>query len=167
MKKFTFIVFILLALKAGAQTTPTKTFSVGLELGLPTNSIYNIGLGGSGKMELPIVAPVALTFTAGYTSFYYKSALIGSNASQSPAGFVPLKAGGKFYFSPGIYIEADAGTVIETNYNKNKLFVFDAGPGFVFATGKHSGIDFGIRYENWGGGRLRQTALRVAYRLGW
>jgi hypothetical protein len=167
MKRVFTALFLITGMLAHAQTAPTKTFSVGLELGAPTNSIYNIGFGGSGKVEIPLIAPLSLSITAGYTSFYYKSSLVGSNTSQPPAGFVPLKAGAKFYFGPGIYMEAEGGTAIETNYSKDKLFAYAVGPGFIIPTGKHTGIDLGFRYENWGGGRLRQTGIRAAYRIGW
>lgn len=167
MKLLLSVLFSLLTLSAFSQSEPTKTISVGFDLGLPTNSIYSVGLGASAKLELPVVAPVVFTLSAGYDSFIYKSSFAGSNVSQPAATFVPLKAGGKFYFGPGIYLEGEAGSAIETNYSKDKLFAFALGPGFVFATGKRSGIDLSIHYENWGGGRLRQTAIRVAYRLGW
>jgi hypothetical protein len=167
MKKVLTALFLMAGMLAHAQTTPTKTFSAGLELGAPTNSIYNIGFGGSGKVEIPLIAPLSLSITAGYTSFYYKSSLVGNNTSQPAAGFVPLKAGAKFYFGPGIYMEAEGGTAIETNYSKEKLFAYAVGPGFIIPTGKHTGIDLGFRYENWGGGRLRQTGIRAAYRIGW
>lgn len=167
MKKLLPLLLMIFAINAYAQTEPTKTFSAGLELGVPTNSIYNIGFGGSGKIEIPIVTPLTLSVTAGYTSFYYKNSLVGSNTSQPAAGFVPLKAGAKFYFGPGIYMEAEGGTVIETNYSKDQLFAYAVGPGFIIPTGKHTGVDLGFRYENWGGGRLRQTGIRVAYRIGW
>lgn len=167
MKQLLLIIFTFLCVTVRAQTMPTTAFSLGADFGFPTNSIYNIGFGGSGKIEIPVFTPVVLSVTAGYTSFHYKNALIGSNTTQSAAGFVPLKAGGKFYFGLGVYLEAEAGTAIETNYDKDKLFAYALGPGFVFATGKHSGIDLSINYENWGGGRLRQTAIRVAYQVRW
>jgi hypothetical protein len=167
MKKALTVLFLITGMLAHAQTIPKKTFSAGLELGAPTNSIYNIGFGGSGKVEIPLIAPLSLSITAGYTSFYYKSSLVGNNTSQPAAGFVPLKAGAKFYFGPGIYMEAEGGTAIETNYSKEKLFAYAVGPGFIIPTGKHTGIDLGFRYENWGGGRLRQTGIRAAYRIGW
>ncbi|MBD1394846.1 hypothetical protein [Mucilaginibacter glaciei] len=167
MKKLIFIIFTIATFAAHAQTDPTKTLSLGFDVGAPSQSIYSIGVGGSAKLEIPIVTPVVLSITAGYNSFSYKSSLTGSNTSQPAAGFIPIKAGGKFYFGPGIYLEAEAGSAIETNYAKDKLFAYALGPGFIFATGKHTGIDLSINYENWGGGRLRQTAIRVAYRLGW
>ena len=166
MKHFLSIIFTFLWITAYAQTAPVTAVSLGVDFGFPTNSIYNIGFGGSGKIEIPVVTPLVLSITAGYTSFHFKNALVGSNTTQSAAGFVPIKAGGKFYFGPNVYLQAEAGTAIETNYDKNKLFAYALGPGFVFATGKHTGIDLGINYENWGGGRLRQTVVRVAYRFG-
>ncbi|RFZ82080.1 hypothetical protein DYU05_15735 [Mucilaginibacter terrenus] len=161
------LILIFFSVTAFGQKVTSNAFGIGLDLGFPTNSIYNIGFGGSGKAEVPISQSISLTVTAGYTSFYYKSALIGSTRSQDPSGYIPLKAGAKYYLSEGFYLEGEAGTAIETNYNKDKLFAFSVGPGFLFSTGKHTGFDVGLKYENWGSGRLKQTALRVAYRLAW
>ena len=135
MKISLLLLFVVFADFAFGQTSG-KGFGVGLELGFPTNSIYNIGFGGSGKAEVPLVSSLSLSVTAGYTNFYYKSGLIGSVKSQDPAGFLPLKAGLKYYLAEGFYIEGEAGTSIETNYNKDKLFAFALGPGFLIATGK-------------------------------
>lgn len=167
MKKLLLLFLPFFYIGANAQTFNTKAFSVGLEVGIPSQSVYNVGLGGSGKAEVPVASNVSLSFTAGYTSFYYKKSLIGSSVTPDAGRFFPLKAGVKYYFSEGFYAEGEAGSVIETNYNKDNLFAFSIGPGFVIATGKHTGVDMGFRYENWSRGRLRQTALRVAYRFGW
>src|ERR1700712_5776396 len=138
MKKILLALFIFTGTLAHAQTTPKTAFGVALELGAPTNSIYTIGLGGSGKAEIPLTSSISLSVTAGYTSFYYKSALIGSSTKQTPGGFIPLKAGVKYFFSPGVYIEAEGGDVIETNYDKLHLFTYAVGPGFVIPTGKNN-----------------------------
>lgn len=167
MKKLLPLFLLFLYTAAHSQNAPKKAFSAGLDLGIPTNSIYNIGFGGSGKAEVPIAGPVSLTVSAGFTSLYYKSALIGSNRSQDPATFVPLKAGVKYYLSEGFYIEGEAGTAIATNYGKEKLFAFALGAGFIIDLGKNDAIDLGFRYENWGSGRIRQTGIRVAYRFSW
>ncbi|TSD66057.1 porin family protein [Inquilinus sp. KBS0705] len=158
---------VLFAACANAQTTVQKAFGVGLELGAPSNSIYTIGFGGSGKAEMPLSSSISLTFTAGYTSFYYKNTLIGSASKQTPGGFIPLKAGLKYFFSQGVYVEAEGGDVIETNYDKHNLFTYAVGPGFVIPAGKNAGIDLGFRYESWGRNRLKQTGIRAAYRFGW
>ncbi|MBK0378386.1 hypothetical protein [Mucilaginibacter segetis] len=167
MKKFILLAFLFASFIAKAQVAPQKAFSVGLDLGFPSNSIYNVAFGGYGKAEVPIANSLSLSVTAGYTSVYFKSSLIGSSSSQDPIGIVPLKAGAKYFFSPGFYAEGELGTAIETNYDKDKLFAYSIGPGFIIPTGKHTGVDFGFRYENWGSGRIRLTAFRVAYRLGW
>ena len=167
MKRLLPLLFTVIMVNAYAQTTPTKAFSAGLELGIPTTSVYTVGFGGSGKAEVPLFNALSLSVTAGYTSFYYKSAPIGSAGSPDPAGFVPLKAGAKFFFGPGVYAEGELGTVLQTNYGKDSMFAYSIGPGLIFPTGNHTGIEVSFRYENWGGGLLRQTAIRAAYRLGW
>jgi hypothetical protein len=169
MKKLLPLIFLFsyIAAYSQGQSKPQKAFGVGLDIAFPTNSIYNVGFGGSGKAEVPIIGNVSLTATAGFTSFYYKSSFLGNTKTQAPSGFLPLKAGAKYYISEGFYLEGELGTAIETNYSKNKLFAFSFSPGFIIPTGKHTGIDVGLRYENWGSGRVRQTGIRVAYRLGW
>ncbi|RYY35625.1 MAG: hypothetical protein EOP46_09370 [Sphingobacteriaceae bacterium] len=169
MKKLLLILFAFTVFHAQAQRVQlTKGFSVGVELGIPSRSIFNIGFGGSGKAEVPIVSPVSLTITAGYTSFYYKSALIGAgNRFPDPAGYVPLKGGAKVYLSQGFYVEAEGGAVLETNHAKNTLSVFAVGPGFLIPLKNDSrSIDFSLRYERWSN-NLTQTGVRLAYRLGW
>lgn len=148
-----------------------KAFSLGLEIGFPANSIYSIGVGASGKIELPIFAALHLTATAGYTSLYYKNSSVGSNTSRQPGGFVPLKAGAKYYFSPGFYGEGELGTVIKTNDGSGSFFTYAPGVGFSFPITNHGALDVGLRFEKWnanhGRSALSQTGIRVAYKLGW
>jgi hypothetical protein len=142
-----------------------KAFSVGPELGIPNQSVFNIGYGASVKFEIPVVSPLSFSLTAGYNKFKYKSIRVGSSVTPEAASFIPLKAAAKYYLSQGFYAEGELGTVIETNYQENKLFAFSAGPGFIFPI-KGGGIDLGFRYERWSN-KLRQTGIRVAYRFDW
>ncbi len=170
MKRLTLIIFIFIVIKATAQDTSpiAKAFSAGLETQWysASNSIYSIGLGFSGKAEIPASNRIYITITAGYTTFFYKSNLYQSSLTHAPAGFVPLKAGVKYYFNPGIYIEGELGTVIETNYLKHDPFAFSAGPGLLIPINEKHSFDLGFRYENWSDHSLRQTAIRFAYRFG-
>jgi len=168
MKQLILITFIFCTIKASAQdiSPVAKAFSAGLELGIPSNSIYNIGLGFSGKAEIPVSNRMCITITAGYTTFFYKSNLYHSSLTLAPAGFVPIKAGVKYYFNPGVYIEGELGTVIETNYLKHDPFAFSIGPGFLIPINEKHSFDLGVRYENWSDNSLRQTAVRFAYRFG-
>jgi hypothetical protein len=165
MKRLILILLTFYSINTQAQTTITKAFSPAFELSIPSNGVYNIGVGASIKGELPIASPVSLTLTAGFTSMFYKSNLFNSSLTPGAAIFVPLKAGLKYYFNKGIYAEGEAGTAIETNYGKQSSFAFSIGPGFLVPAGDKNSVDISFRYENWAN-QLRQTAIRIAYRFG-
>lgn len=168
MKKLIPILLLLFIIKtnAGAQVNNSVAVSAAFELGIPSASIYSIGTGASVKFEFPVVSPVSISLTGGITSMFYKSNLFGSNKTPGAAGYVPLKAGVKYYFAKGVYAEGEAGTAIETNYDKKNLFAFSIGPGFVTPINDKSGVDFSFRYEGWES-RVHLTVIRVAYRFGW
>src|ERR1700744_836161 len=165
MRKYLLLLLVLCSYKLHAQTTITKAFSPAFELGIPSNGVYNIGVGASVKGELPIASPVSLTLTAGFTSMFYKSNLFDSSRTPGAAIFVPLKAGLKYYFDQDIYAEGEAGTAIETNYGKQSSFAFSIGPGFMAPVGDKNAVDISFRYEDWSN-QLRQPAIRIAYRFG-
>lgn len=166
MKKLILLLLVFCSFKLSAQTTPTiKAFSAGFELAAPSGSAYNIGFGASAKLEIPIVSPLSLTVTGGFTTLFYKSNILQSSGTPGAAGFLPLKAGVKYYASQNFYFEGEAGTAIETNYSKQSSFAFSLGPGFIIPVNDKQGVDIGLRYENWSN-QLRQTGIRVAYRFG-
>ena len=166
MKKLILILLVLYGFQTQAQTTEiTKAISTAFELAIPSNGVYNVGVGASAKAELPIVAPVSLTLTGGFTTMFYKSNLFNSSRTRGAAGFIPLKAGAKYYFNKGVYAEGEGGTAIETNYGKQSSFAFSLGLGFIVPAGDKNGVDVGFRYEDWSN-QLRQTAIMVAYRFG-
>jgi hypothetical protein len=167
MKKPLLLFFILCSFKLHAQTrTPTTAaFSAGFELAVPSNGLYTIGVGASGKFEVPIVTPLSLTLTGGITTLYYKSNLFASSRTPGAAGFIPLKAGLKYYLAKNFYAEGEAGTAIETNYGKQSSFAFSLGPGFIVPVNDKQGVDISFRYESWAN-QLRQTGIRFTYRFG-
>jgi hypothetical protein len=168
MKKLLLFILTIYSISAKAQvtTTTTKAVSLGFELAAPSNSVYNIGTGASVKFELPVVSPVSFTLTGGFTAMYYKSNLFNSSRTPGAAGFLPLKAGIKYYLGQNFYAEGEAGTAIETNYDKHDSFAFSIGPGFIIPmNNEKQGVDIGFRYESWSN-QLRQTGIRVAYRFG-
>ncbi|WP_299284516.1 outer membrane beta-barrel protein [uncultured Mucilaginibacter sp.] len=192
MKKL-FLMFTIVAVTASAvsaQRTTTKRkkaamptkFSVGLELGAPTGdakNLYNVGFGGSGKIEIPATPQFAITATAGYTSFYLKdnvkNALNAFGIKAKPAGYIPLKAGGKYYVSPVFYVGGEIGAAIGiqqstvgygTLSGHGTAFAYAPGIGVSIPLIGKSAIDAGIRYEGWSqNGQLDQLALRVAYKF--
>jgi hypothetical protein len=168
MKRFLFLILLFYAAQAIAQDEPLKkAISIGGELGIPNASVYSIGLGVSGKGEFPVSGKVAITATAAYSIFFYKSNLFGNSKTPDAARFVPLKVGAKYYLNEGVYFEGELGTAIETNYLKQDLFAFSLGPGFIIPIKGKYGVDLGLRYEKWSNHQVQQTAIRIAHRFGW
>ncbi len=92
MKKLLLLLFLFCISKTYAQTEISKAISGGFELAIPSNGVYNVGTGFSIKGELPIVTPVSLSLTAGFTAaMFYKSNLFNSSRTPGAAGFLPLK----------------------------------------------------------------------------
>ncbi|MDB4919964.1 MAG: hypothetical protein JWQ54_1947 [Mucilaginibacter sp.] len=163
-----FVLLICWSALVKAQDEPLKkAISLGAELGIPNASVYSIGVGISGKAEFPVSSKVAITATAAYSAFFYKSNLFNNSKTLTSARFIPLKAGVKYYLNPGVYFEGELGTAIETNYLKQDLFAFSLGPGFIIPIKGKYGIDFGLRYEKWSNHQVQQTAIRFAHRFGW
>ncbi|MFC0516328.1 hypothetical protein ACFFGT_19070 [Mucilaginibacter angelicae] len=168
MKKLILLLLILPAFKTYAQDgpKPSTTFSGGVEFGIPSRGLYNVGVGASLKLEQPIVSPVSLTLTAGFSSFFRKNSPLNEGHSGGDI-FVPLKAGVRYNVSSGLFLEAEAGSIIELNYDKRKLFAFSIGPAIMIPTSTDNrNFELGLRYESWSAHTLQQTAIRFAYRFG-
>ncbi|SCW68190.1 hypothetical protein [Mucilaginibacter sp. NFR10] len=168
MKKLLLLLLIFLAFKTFAQDTPkpSTAFSAGVEFGIPSRSLYNVGVGASLKLEQPVVSPVSLTLTAGFSSFFRKDSPFNNGHSGGDV-FVPLKAGVRYNVGSGVFLEAEAGSAIELNYDERKLFAFSLGPAIMIPTGTDNrNFELGLRYESWSAHTLQQTAIRFAYRFG-
>ncbi len=175
-KQLLTIVFVLLCACVFAQgkSSSDAKLSVGLDFGLPVGSFAKgttIGFGGNGKAEFPLSSNFNFTLTAGYISYYFKESLkkslkaVGLNTYM---GYIPVKAGGKYYFSQNIYGEVEVGARFSTNDNGGTAFIYAPGLGVSYPVSKKHDIDFGARYESWsqGGGNIGQVALRIAYKFG-
>lgn len=163
MKKilFTLVVLSGFAVSSFAQSSKDGgKFSIGVEAGLPVGDIsngYNFVIGGSLKYEQPIASDVAVTLTAGYSSFQGKTVA----GYKFPAvGFVPVKAGLKFNIADAFYGEAQLGAAFSTKKNGGTAFAYSPGIGYKFS----DAIDLGVRYEGWShNGTVSQVAARLAY----
>jgi hypothetical protein len=168
MKKILFIIALACTARATfAQTTASKEpgkFSIGVEAGLPVgdaSDISNFAIGGSLKYELPVATSILVSLSAGYTDFLYKSDL-KSLIGKSGEGFIPVKAGVKYYFNQGLYGEGQIGAVFSTESGGGTAFAYAPGIGYSFK----NGVDLGFRYEGWSKtGTVSQLALRLAYRF--
>jgi len=160
MKQLVLFLFLAISITcASAQSSNQIAVSLGGELGIPSYGVYNVALGGSAKLELPVVSPVSVSLTGGFTSVFLKSSVI-DNYNGGADLFAPLKAGVKYYFMRNVYVEGEGGAALELNRTKKTFALFSIGPGFVIPSEKN-GIDISFRYEAWQS-QLKQTAIRVA-----
>lgn len=188
MKKLFLLAIISAATVFTTVSAQTKTtaksplFSIGLDVAAPigdAKDLYNVGFGGSGKIEIPATKAFSITVTAGYTSFYLKddikNTLKAFGLDTKPAGYIPVKAGGKYYIVPAFYVEGEIGAAIgvqrsAVGYNTlsghGTAFAYAPGIGTSLGLGGRSAIDIGARYEGWSqDGQLNQFALRAAYKF--
>ncbi|RFZ90843.1 hypothetical protein D0C36_17990 [Mucilaginibacter conchicola] len=162
MKKLLFILAIVAgtAFTASAQTSSEKgRFSIGFDGGFPIGDygdIYSVALGGNLKYEHPVAPSTFVTISGGYTSLKVKDELGGGSD-----GFIPVKAGLKYYFGgQGFYGEGQLGAVFGTASGSTTSFAYSPGIGYTI----EGGFDIGVRYEGWSNnGTLSQIGFRVGY----
>jgi hypothetical protein len=149
-----------------AQAKPSGggvKINIGAETGLPVgdvSSVYSFIIGGSIKAEIPTATHTFLTLSAGYNSWMVKSDL--KDIIGSSEGFVPLKAGIKYYPDENFFLEGQAGIVFSTETGGGHAFVFSPGIGYTF----NGGFEAGLRYEGWSnGGTTGQLGLRLGFRF--
>jgi hypothetical protein len=156
-----FVVVAGAAFSASAQSSSSESgkFSIGLEAGLPIGDIKDAGaslfIGGSLKYDQPIATGTFFTFSAGYTSLKFKDEFGGGST-----GFVPVKAGIKYFLAESFYGEAQVGAAFGTESGSGTAFAYSPGIGYAFG----GGLDLGVRYEAWSkNGTISQVAARLAY----
>ncbi|TKC08294.1 acyloxyacyl hydrolase [Pedobacter polaris] len=154
-----------LGFAASAQTEgAVRKLSIGGEVGLPTESGSKdwLYVGGSLQYEHPVAKSLNLTGSAGYTALTYT----GSGPSLS-LGFIPLKAGAKYYFGGNFYGAGEVGATISTENGGGTAFAFAPGLGASFSVSDKSSLDFGLRYETWSNnGSSSFVGLRAAWAFG-
>ena len=163
-----------LGLAACAQTEgAVRKLSVGADFGFPTGSGSEdqLFVGGSLQFEQPVAKALNLTLSAGYlsnmvtgdTKDAYKALGIPTSV-----GYIPLKAGAKYYFGGNFYGAGEVGAAISTEDGIGTSFVLAPTLGTSFSVSDKSSLDFGVRYENWSrdGGSRGFIGLRAAFAFG-
>jgi len=167
MKKVLLALVVLgvTACSSFAQTGKSQSgkFSIGVDPGIPVGDAsngFNFVIGGDIKYDLPIADGVFFNISVGYSAFMTKSFLKDAGAKSS-YGFVPLKAGLKYYFNgQGFFGEAQLGATFSTESGGGTAFAYAPGIGYTF----DGGFEVGIRYEGWSkDGSTSQVAARLAY----
>lgn len=158
----TAISFLSVITASQAQDVPlVKTndwrLGVGLNVGASTNEFYGMTLGGDLRLQRDITESLSGTLTTGYTNFFLKDKFGGKDF-----GYVPLKAGLKFFPTKGFYLSGELGAGIGVQENSSTGFLYSPGAGVAF----NKDWDVSIRYEavNFKNDfTLGQVALRLAY----
>lgn len=163
-----------LGFAASAQTEgAVRKLSIGGDYGFPTESgSKDISyVGGSLQFEQPVAKSLNLTLSGGYLSRMAtgdtKDALKALGL-QTSVGFIPVKAGAKYYFGGNFYGAGELGASFSAESNGSTGFAYAPGLGASFSLADKSSLDFGIRYEGWSydGGSTSFVGLRLAYAFG-
>lgn len=159
MKKLFTILMVVAAVAVGTNTYAqndggaTKKglrFGIGLEGALPTGALkyYDAGAGLSFRFTKGLTDDFAGTLSVGAMGFFPTSTL---TASSKASIFIPIKAGGKYYFGKNVYGSAEVGvTITKTYQNVGTTGGFVNGSSFTYAPGvgvQFGGFDLGARYE--------------------
>ncbi len=162
-----------LGLAANAQTEgAVRKLSVGAEFGFPTgdNSKDNMIVGGSLQYEHPVAKSFNITLSGGYLSNMLTGdtkKFVEAGGGKTSMGFIPVKAGGKYYFGGNFYGAAELGATFGTETGVGTAFTYAPGLGASFSLADKSSLDFGVRYESWSNnGTLSFIGLRAAFAFG-
>ncbi len=152
---------------SNSSTKESGKFNIGVEAGLPAYpGDIKVILGFSLKYELPVAQHTWFVLSGGYNSFLNNSRNFNSVVPAS-YGYLPFKAGIKYYAIDGLFVEMQSGITFATQkYNdeaSHTYFAYAPGLGYTFAFGAEAGF----RFEGWLSGEsvLNQTSLRLAYRF--
>jgi hypothetical protein len=124
---------------------------IGVDFAFPLGSYADAadyGVGPSLLYQQPLAENLRLTVSAGYLRFNGKAVFVGVKFRE---GYVPLKAGLKYFFTENIYGAAEAGVAISTanGSGTGTAFAYSPGIGAEFPIAKRQSLDFGVRYEGW------------------
>src|SRR5687767_6987488 len=75
---------------------------IGLSVGIPTNDTYNIAVGGDLRLQKDFYSNISGILSLGYTNFSIKDNLGGGSI-----GYVPLKAGLKYFPTERFYFSGE------------------------------------------------------------
>jgi len=168
MKKVLLATLLFLGVAATSFAQDGGKFSVGVEAGLPVgdgSKTQSFAIGGSLKYDIPIADALAFTISAGYTSFQGKTTTVSSGANSltikyPAAGFVPVKAGIKYFLAESFYGEVQVGAAFSTQSRGGVAFAYSPGIGYKFS----DVLDLGVRYEGWSkNGTVSQIGARLGF----
>ncbi|TKC65346.1 hypothetical protein FBD94_01975 [Pedobacter hiemivivus] len=171
MKKLLLLTAVagLFAFTSVNAQTKTPRLSIGAEFAFPMGDygdVFNLGYGGSLQYQHPVAANLLITGSAGYTNFQTKEIL----GVKENAGYIPVKAGARYYFGEYFFGSAEIGAAFGTKDGAGTKFAYSPGVGVDFPVSDSGSIELGARYEGWTKGDHLVApsfiGLRLAYNFG-
>ncbi|TKC09714.1 hypothetical protein FA047_01180 [Pedobacter frigoris] len=147
------------------KITGQPRLGLGLDFAFPTGDFgdrANYGFGGSVNYLHPVGKFLNIIGNVGYLR------LEGDDVGpfKYTEGYVPIKAGARYYITQNIYGEGQAGIAIPTanGSGSGTAFAYMPGLGVDFPVSEDLNIELTLRYENWA--RSNGTRSFVGLRAG-
>jgi hypothetical protein len=146
---------------------PDSKLGLGIDFAFPQSNFgsnANYGVGPSLLFQNPINNNLYFTVNVAYLRFNGDPIFADIKYRE---GFVPIKAGLRYFVSEYIYGSAEAGASISTANGNGSGIAFAYAPtlGVEFPVSNKGSIDAGIRYEGWS--RSNGTRSFIGIRAGY
>lgn len=161
------VVALFFSTNVNAQT---PNIGVGVNVGTPTNNDYfNLSLGVDARVQFNAAKQLSIPVTVGYTHMLAKDYTVaGVNIEGQDYGFIPVKAGLKYFLSEtgsGLYALGEIGAAFGVSERSKTGFLYSPAIGYSWSSGldlgvKYEGISKGVDYTN---DNIGHVALRIAY----
>jgi len=164
---FTFATITTTKAQTGDPAMEGPKFGIGADFAFPIGSFKdqaNYGVGGSLLYQHPVSENLSITGNVGYLKFNGKKTILNLNYSE---GFIPIKAGARYFLAENIYGGAELGVSISTasGNGSGTSFIYVPAVGVAFPVSDKGVVDLGIRYESWT--RSSSTRSFIGIRAGY
>nr|WP_226904964.1 hypothetical protein [Pedobacter schmidteae] len=163
----TFLGSFMLSHAVAQNKSYESKIGLGLDAGIPVGDYKDVadyGLGISLLYQKPVASNLNITGNVGYLRFHGPAIYSGIKYKE---GYVPIKAGARYFLVPHIFAAGELGISISTanGYGSGTAFAYAPGIGAEFPISKNGMLDVGLRYENWSrsGGTRSFGGIRVGY----
>ena len=153
---------------ANAQSKSAESkIGLGLDIAIPVGDYKDVadyGLGISLLYQKPVSENLSITGNVGYLRFHGPA--VFSNIKYRE-GYVPIKAGARYFILSGLYGAAELGVAVPTanGYGSGTAFIYAPALGTLFKITDTGTLDIGLRYENWA--RSNSTRSFAGIRAGY
>lgn len=152
------------AQRRGLANTGPK-IGIGVDFAFPQGdfkSVADYAIGGSILYQHPVADKLYITGNVGYLRINGKPVLANIQYNE---GYVPIKAGARYYIAGNIYGSGELGVAISTANGSGSGTAFAYAPALgVEIPIADSSIDLGLRYESWS--RSSGTRSLIGIRAG-